>query len=229
MKGHGWFSTFENYGGPLATIGLPGAAWGDSATARLESRPFVVTGDHLRLLIGGGYYAETCYVALLDDATGLELSRIHTNNLSGMGERLWDLGAWSGQTVRLAIVDEETGPGGWIAVDGIEERLGDLAAVGESPPGGTLVTGLGAWPNPFNPQTVIRFEMAGAGAAQVEVYDLAGRRVWRSREVVTSGGEVRVAWDGRDQDGRALPSGAFVGRVVVDGLPVAQVRLMLLK
>lgn len=229
IEGHGWFSTFENYGGPLAGIGAPAAAWGDSAVGRLESRAFVVTGDHLRLLLGGGYYAETCYVALLQDATGQELSRIHTNNLTGLAERLWDVSAWSGMTVRLAVVDQETGPGGWIAVDGIEERLGGLATVGGNALGRAVVSGLAAWPNPFNPQTVIRFDVARVGVARVEIHDLAGRRVWQSRDRAVPGGEVRVAWSGQDQSGRALASGAYLARVVVDGEPSASLRVMLLK
>jgi len=230
IEGHGWFSSLENYGGPLAGLGAPGAELGTAATGRLESRAFTVSGGHLRLLLGGGYYPETCYIALLDDFTGVELARTSPTSPTRMSEQFWDLGPWLGQTVRLAIVDNEEGPNGWIAVDGIEERLGGLAGVGENTPRGVPIDGLEVWPNPFNPRTVIRFEMARAGAYRVDVFDLAGRRVWRSAPgVMSSGGEVRVAWDGRDQNGRALASGAFLGRVMVDEVAVGQVRLMLLK
>jgi hypothetical protein len=92
------------------------------------------------------------------------------------------------------------------------------------------VSGLAAWPNPFNPRTSIRFRVARAAVCRVEVYDLAGRRVWYSGAVAAiAGTPVQVVWDGRDQSGRALPSGAFLARIVVDGLPVARLRLMLLK
>ncbi len=229
-EGHGWFSSFENYGGPLTGIGQPGVALGDSATGRIESRAFTVTGGRLRLLLGGGYYPATCYVALLDDVTGVELSRLWSDNTAGLSERLWDLGPWLGQTVRLAIVDEETGPDGWIAVDGIQEQMGGVATVRENTPRGVVVAGLGAWPNPFNPQTVIRFELVRGGVCRVEVFDLAGRRVWRSEEMTArSGDELRVDWAGRDQAGRELASGAFLGRVMVDGMPEAWVRLTLVK
>ncbi len=229
-EGHGWFSSLENYGGPLAGVGLPGGALGDTATGRLESRSFVVSGGHLRLLLGGGYHPTTCYVALLDDFSGAELTRINATNSNRMSERFWDLAPWFGQRVRLAIVDNEVGPGGWLAVDGIEERAGDLSGVAGNSPRGVLISGLEVWPNPFNPQTEIRFEMKRAGKYRIDVYDLAGRRVWYSDVGMAVGsGEVRVAWDGRDQQGRALASGAFLGRVVVDEQPVGQVRLMLLK
>jgi len=37
-----------------------------------------------------------------------------------------------------------------------------------------------------------------------------------------------VAWDGRDAEGRALASGAFVGRLSADG-EVSSTRLMLVR
>ncbi len=228
VAGHGWFSTYERYGGPLSGSGSPGAAWGAEGTARLESQPFTITGDHLRLLLGGGYYAETCYVALVDDLTGLELSRIHTNNMMGMAERLWDLRPWLGRTVRLAIVDEETRTGGWIAVDGIEERVGSLATVPGLPEAESAVSGLIAWPNPFNPQTLVQYEIAGHGASWMEIYDVAGRRVWQSPRHMAQG-ESQIIWNGCDQSGRSLSSGSYLGRIMLEGEAVAQVRLVLLK
>jgi hypothetical protein len=231
IEGHGWISTFENYGGPLSGEGAPGAARGDGATGRIESRPFVVTGGHLRLLVAGGYYPASCYVALLADGSGAELARLAANNTNQLGERLWNLGPWLGQSVRLAIVDEEAGPGGWIAVDGIEERTGDLAAAGEVGPRGATAADLRAWPNPFNPQTEIRFTAQRPGRWLVAVYDLAGRAVWRSPGISVSARPeaVRLVWDGHDQHGRALPSGAFVAQVEHDGVPAASLRLLLLK
>ncbi len=231
VTGHGSFNSRENYGGPLSGVGWPGAAWGDSATARLESRPFTVTGDHLRLLLAGGNYPETCYVALLADATGAELSRLTTNNTNQLAERLWDLGPWLGQTVRLAIVDQEIGPGGWLAVDGIEERLGGLAgAVGSEIPPGAGLAGLAAWPNPFNPRTIVGFEPNRSGLYHLEIFDLAGRRVWRSPELAaTAGRVVQIAWNGQDQAGRAVASGAFVARIVLNGETAGRVRLLLLR
>ncbi|MFT7699907.1 MAG: hypothetical protein ACI8S7_001741, partial [Candidatus Krumholzibacteriia bacterium] len=176
IEGHGWFSTFEDYGGPLSGAGAPGAAVGDTATGRWESPPFTINGDHLRMLAGGGYYASTCYIALLDANTEAELGRINVNNTSGLGERFWDISAWAGQTVKLIVVDEETGPNGWIAVDGIEERVGGLSAVGDDLPGDQIAQQVSAWPNPFNPRTTIQFEMGRAGNYRLEIYDLAGRR-----------------------------------------------------
>ena len=67
-------------------------------------------------------------------------------------------------------------------------------------------------PNPFNPATVIAFDMERAGVAQVEIFDLRGRRM-RSQVSELPIGPARQEWDGRDDAGRDLPSGVYLMRV----------------
>lgn len=231
-EGHGWFGSLENYGGPLGGVGQPGYALGDSAVGGLESGPFVLEGGHLQLLLGGGNHPATCFVALIDDASGTTLSRIYPTGQPAMIERIWDVREHTGSLVRLKIVDEETGADGWIAVDAVEEREGTVAAGiprgGGSAPG-PPVTGLQACPNPLNGGTGIRFDVGRPGPCRVEIFDLRGRRLWRSVEIPALGGEVRVAWDGRDAAGRALSSGAYLCRVIHTGAAVAAARLTVVK
>ena len=230
VEGHGWFSSAENYGGPLGGIGQPGAALGDTATGRLESRSFVLTGDYFRMLLSGGHHPATCFVGLVDDATDETLTTIHPNGETAMVERFWDIREYQGRVVRMVIVDEEPGPDGWIAVDAIEEFNGASQALDSgAPKTASLITGLSAQPNPFNSGTVIRFDLAGAGRVRLEIHDLRGRRVWSSAEIETRGGEIRVAWDARDTSGRTLPSGAYFYRVIQDGVAVAGARITLVK
>jgi flagellar hook assembly protein FlgD len=65
-----------------------------------------------------------------------------------------------------------------------------------------------AAPNPFNPSTTIRYEVASGSDVRLEVFDAGGRRV---RELVRSvqGGAQSVIWDGRDDRGAGLPSGVY--------------------
>jgi hypothetical protein len=76
---------------------------------------------------------------------------------------------------------------------------------------------LGAAPNPFNPQTTIRFALASAGPAEVAIHDLAGRRV----RVLTSGtlaaGGHEVVWHGDDGQGQPVPSGVYLVRLRAAG------------
>lgn len=72
---------------------------------------------------------------------------------------------------------------------------------------------LSVFPNPFNPQTEVSWRMASAGPVDVAVYDLRGRRI---RTLVTGAqpaGLMTARWDGRDDAGRALPSGVYAVQV----------------
>ncbi len=68
-------------------------------------------------------------------------------------------------------------------------------------------------PNPFNPSTLIRFELAVAGPARLSVYDLRGRRLRVLSDGPMEAGDHAVEWDGRDETGRALPSGVYFARL----------------
>lgn len=69
-------------------------------------------------------------------------------------------------------------------------------------------------PNPFNPTTRIEYEVAAQVPVTLRVYDVAGRLV---RELVArrrpEPGKHVVVWDGRDDAGRAVPSGVYVYRL----------------
>ncbi len=65
-------------------------------------------------------------------------------------------------------------------------------------------------PNPFNPSTEIRFELAEASRVTVRIIDTGGRFLRTLlEEAQLSPGEIRVSWDGRDDAGRPLPSGVY--------------------
>jgi hypothetical protein len=74
-----------------------------------------------------------------------------------------------------------------------------------------------AWPNPFNPQTNIRFEVGGARAvpAEVIVYDLQGRAVRHLFQGTVSPGPRSLTWNGRDDHDRHLATGVYLARVKV--------------
>ncbi|MBK7048522.1 MAG: hypothetical protein IPH48_18910 [bacterium] len=72
---------------------------------------------------------------------------------------------------------------------------------------------LTASPNPFNPRTTIAFTLPQAGDTMLAVYDLAGRRVATLVEAPLPAGPISLEWDGRDDAGRALPSGVYLVRL----------------
>ncbi len=83
-------------------------------------------------------------------------------------------------------------------------------------------------PNPFNPRTRIRFELAAPGRVEVAIFDLRGRRV---RSLVAGdlpAGAHERAWDGHTDEGRAAASGTYLVRMLAAGRVECR-RLSLLK
>jgi hypothetical protein len=68
-------------------------------------------------------------------------------------------------------------------------------------------------PNPFNPQTVIRFYLPEAQEILLDVYNVAGERVARLAEGKKEKGYHDVTWDGRNGSGAVCSSGVYFSRL----------------
>lgn len=85
-----------------------------------------------------------------------------------------------------------------------------------------------AVPNPFNPQTNLSFDVARAGRVSLKIYGVDGRLVATVIDGSLEAGRHTRVWQGVDQQGRALASGAYLMRLeAADG--VHSRRLMLLR
>ena len=89
-------------------------------------------------------------------------------------------------------------------------------------------------PNPFNPRTWLPYTVGAAPGStarrvHLAVHDVQGRRVAVLVDAIQEPGHYRVAWDGRTDDGRILPSGHYFARFRLDGLEVQSRKLALLK
>lgn len=75
-----------------------------------------------------------------------------------------------------------------------------------------------ASPNPFNPRTVIAFDIGGSDAADlsVDVFDLAGRRVRTLFTGRVDPGPQSLTWDGRSDSGRPQAAGIYLARIRVN-------------
>jgi hypothetical protein len=71
-----------------------------------------------------------------------------------------------------------------------------------------------AYPNPFNPQTTIAWEMPSAGPLRVEIHDVKGRVVRRLWQATTDAGPGQVMWNGRDDSGGQVGSGLYFARLI---------------
>jgi hypothetical protein len=72
------------------------------------------------------------------------------------------------------------------------------------------------YPNPFNPSTTVRFQMAAAGNVKLAVFDLMGRELKTLLNGRQSAGSHTIEWDGKDQSGNPVGSGVYFVRMNAD-------------
>ena len=84
------------------------------------------------------------------------------------------------------------------------------------------------YPNPFNPETTIRFHLPRDGRVELKVYDLAGQQVAALVDGQLGAGPRTVTWDGRSDAGQALASGTYFYRLTTDDGTTAR-KMTLLK
>jgi len=88
---------------------------------------------------------------------------------------------------------------------------------------------LPAAPNPFNPETNLRYRLPAGGtyAVRMEVRDVRGRLVRTLVEAVQAGGSYMVRWDGRDGAGHPAAAGVYLVLLEVEGRLLSRKILLL--
>lgn len=160
--------------------------------------------DHRRLGDGGLQLRFLGFERRLDWAE-LRTADPRARLLARLGETLVQIDSAVETTLDARTLD---------GVSGVELRWEDAEAEGSqvfalpSVPSTSLRL-LPAAPNPFNPRTVVRFELPARQDYRLEVVDLRGRVV-RELAVGTGGpGPVEEIFDGLDDEGRRLASGSY--------------------
>jgi len=101
-------------------------------------------------------------------------------------------------------------------------------SVSAARPGPTASRLVQAQPNPFNPETMIHFELAKDGRVRIDVFDVMGRRVASLLNEDRSAGPGQVTWRGRNDRGSVVSSGAYYVRLETVGV-VDTRKVLLLK
>jgi hypothetical protein len=83
-------------------------------------------------------------------------------------------------------------------------------------------------PNPFNPRTVIPFDVSRQEKVSLRVYSVAGRLLLELEGGVRDAGHYEAVWDARDAEGHAVPSGVYLSELRIDGRQVGGRKLLLL-
>lgn len=84
------------------------------------------------------------------------------------------------------------------------------------------------YPNPFNPSTIIEFDLGGTELdfTQLDVLDIKGRLVTTLLSGIPS--VKKVIWDGKDEQGQTMPPGVYFARLK-SGSTILNKKMILLK
>jgi len=146
------------------------------------------------------------------DIVGLDWIRYV--KITDMGD-LWQEGAYNGDFDLDAIV----------AVHSAKDAPTFVDARGEAVPR-TFAT-LKNYPNPFNPQTTLQFELANPSFAELAVFDVNGKRVKTIVARDLAAGVHQYTWDGTNDAGLAAASGLYLARLKInDGVLVHKMTLV---
>lgn len=84
------------------------------------------------------------------------------------------------------------------------------------------------YPNPFNPETVVRYQLSVISEVRLVIYNVLGELVRNLRQRREMPGLHTVRWDGRDDAGRPVCSGVYIYRLET-GRQTASRKMILLR
>ncbi|MEQ1833032.1 MAG: FlgD immunoglobulin-like domain containing protein [Candidatus Eisenbacteria bacterium] len=129
--------------------------------------------------------------------------------------------AGPGNTNCAAYSDLDIGPGGepgwWVYFAFTAAPVAYTGITVDVSPAPRRGASLQVSPNPAMSGAIIRLDGMQAGALDVAVHDLGGRRVRVLHSGESSAGARVFRWDGRDRNGSAAPAGVYFVRAVGPG------------
>ncbi|MCF8267670.1 MAG: T9SS type A sorting domain-containing protein [Ignavibacteriales bacterium] len=84
------------------------------------------------------------------------------------------------------------------------------------------------YPNPFNPETRISFSLGSSGFVSVKVFNVLGQEIRTLLSAEKNTGVHSLLWDGKDNSGNPVASGAYIYRIESEGFISAK-KMMLLR
>jgi len=85
------------------------------------------------------------------------------------------------------------------------------------------------FPNPFNPETTIFFNLSEVGKVELEIFNIRGQKVKQLVSNQLPAGQHSIVWDGIDDDGKHVSSGVYLYKLNVNNKTEAIRKCLLLK
>lgn len=107
-----------------------------------------------------------------------------------------------------------------VSLGGISQFMGPISVLtgepGDDPSSPEIpeVTKLHqAFPNPFNPNTNLRYTITEPGTVNLDIFNARGQLIRSFSQAHNAAGTFQSAWDGRDSSGRIVASGIYLCRM----------------
>ena len=84
------------------------------------------------------------------------------------------------------------------------------------------------FPNPFNPQTAIAYELAESGHVTLKIFDIQGRLINTLIDGILSSGVHSAIWQADNANGNRVPSGVYIYQLKAGNI-IRQKKMLLLK
>jgi glucose/arabinose dehydrogenase len=85
------------------------------------------------------------------------------------------------------------------------------------------------FPNPFNPDTTIPFQVKVPGMVEIQIFDINGKHIKTLINEKKDYGDYQVVWDGKDESGHLQPSGVYFYKMTMDNEFSENKRMALVK
>jgi len=85
----------------------------------------------------------------------------------------------------------------------------------------------GNYPNPFNPSTVIRYDLPRPVFVRLAIYDVLGKKIRTLAEGMETAGYKQAQWNGKDEAGMRVASGVYLYRLTAADFAATRALLLM--
>lgn len=155
------------------------------------------------------FHGDTLFATILNPGKSANALRVNSIflPLSVSGENITD---WDYQPPYLSIFFDSS-RANFTAIFSDDSSQTSIGNVGETLP--TKIALLPNYPNPFNPSTIIRFQLTHASDVKLHIYNMLGQEIKTLLDAQQPAGEHRIIWNGQNENGEPGASGVYLLRM----------------
>ena len=202
----------DKFAASFAAVNSPNNDWlitervtlGSNSSIKFNAKSFTDVYGHERFRVG-----VSTMPAIIPQGFQYVTGANYVEAPTNWTEYIYDLSAYDGQEVYIAIrcVSDDAFV---FMLDNFSIHSDGGSVSNEDIVAPAFANALkGNYPNPFNPETTIRYSVREASDVSIEIYNLKGQLVNRLVNEQKAAGEHSVVWKGTDMNNRPVASGVY--------------------